>query len=532
MLSSISRLSSAFASIYMKYLTWMFLRKLPLGYRFLPKIQAALAVFLLSFALQPKLKTRRRSIPILLGVATNDTITNLITVALNLGSLLCCMDFIYRAHLLHPADQLSFSRVGFVTSSTAKIVIGHCGASPIVNFNFTYADNSTNDTISMTDLQIQPQDALTITILLESLSPSSNYTYSTSLGHVGSFSTPEENPAVLRFISTSCMKPFYPYNPLKHALSLEGFQHLSGYLSHSSTPTQDFIFFLGDFIYSDLPTAPYSYTREYFTALYRQIYASPDYTQTLRDTPWLHIFDDHEIINDYHPSMSLHITGDADPQELYKNAISPFVHYQHLANPTPYSPDVFYYTFSRGPASFFVLDTRTYRSEPARKGASMLGSEQLNALKGWIGSAKNKGKWKVVVSGVPFTQNWKGGQDAFDSWGGYLEEREEILLELWKAGGGMIISGDRHEHATVNYSPPFESGYSVIEFSTSPLSFFYQPFAREYLRENEDTDKTIHHEWEGVSKFGVFEIEESVVRFKLLVEGVEKWTYEWAMMTA
>jgi hypothetical protein len=33
-----------------------------------------------------------------------------------------------------------------------------------------------------------------------------------------------------------------------------------------------------------------------------------------------------------------------------------------------------------------------------------------------------------------------------DSWAGYLEEREVIFQALWHVGGGIIVSGDRHEH--------------------------------------------------------------------------------------
>ncbi|KAL0564918.1 hypothetical protein V5O48_017114, partial [Marasmius crinis-equi] len=359
MLASILRLGSFSASAYLKYLTWLFLRKLPLGYRFLPTIKAVFAVFFTSFLLQPRLKSKHRITSILLGVATSSSLINLFIVALNLGCLICCLDFVHRGHVFHPVGHLSFARVGYVDSSSAQIVIGHSGMLAPEGFNFTYTDTSTNDTIELANLHIIPENASSTTIALDSLLPSSKYTYQTSLGHAGRFSTSEKSPEVVRFISTSCMKPFYPYSPFKHALSIEGFHHLSSYLMREGTPVQEFIFFLGDFIYSDLPTAPSSYTQDYFTTLYRQIYASPDYTQILRDTPWLHIFDDHEIINDYHPSMSLQ--DDASPQKLYGSAIHPFMHYQHLANPTAYSPNVFYYTFSRGPASFFVLDTRTYR---------------------------------------------------------------------------------------------------------------------------------------------------------------------------
>jgi alkaline phosphatase D len=89
--------------------------------------------------------------------------------------------------------------------------------------------------------------------------------------------------------------------------------------------------------------------------------------------------------------------------------MDPFEHYQRAANPPrpDNDPRKTYTQFRRGDASFFILDTRTYRSTPPAKadgGAgsrSMLGAEQLTELLRWINSEKG---WKVVVSGVPMTR--------------------------------------------------------------------------------------------------------------------------------
>jgi alkaline phosphatase D len=89
--------------------------------------------------------------------------------------------------------------------------------------------------------------------------------------------------------------------------------------------------------------------------------------------------------------------------------MDPFEHYQRAANPPrpDNDPRKTYTQFRRGDASFFILDTRTYRSTPPAKadgGAgsrSMLGAEQLTELLRWINAEKG---WKVVVSGVPMTR--------------------------------------------------------------------------------------------------------------------------------
>jgi alkaline phosphatase D len=162
------------------------------------------------------------------------------------------------------------------------------------------------------------------------------------------------------------------------------------------------------------------YTTGYYTTLYRQIYASPSWTQGLRNVPWLHMFDDHEIINDYAPSGT-----DVD---LYEEAIPPFHHYQMVANPTGIDKiQKSYFTFNIGLVSFFVLDNRSFRSpQPQRNHENstagwgeqtMLGDRQMGHLREWAcQEGSQQQRLLVVVSGVPFTRNWSKGGDEFDSW--------------------------------------------------------------------------------------------------------------------
>lgn len=94
---------------------------------------------------------------------------------------------------------------------------------------------------------------------------------------------------------------------------------------------------------------------------------------------------------------------------MYSHAMDPFEYYQRSANPprADKNPRKTYTQFRRGDASFFILDTRTYRSIPpakAKGGAgnrTMLGAQQLDELLNWISTEKG---WKVVVSGVPVTR--------------------------------------------------------------------------------------------------------------------------------
>jgi alkaline phosphatase D len=74
----------------------------------------------------------------------------------------------------------------------------------------------------------------------------------------------------------------------------------------------------------------------------------------------------------------------------------------------------------------------------------------------------------------------------------------------------------------------------VIEFSTSPLNQFFEPFSR-YHREVEDTDVSIFNYPWGNSKFGFVKFDTSdplrlELGYKLVVDEQEVWTYQWTML--
>lgn len=71
----------------------------------------------------------------------------------------------------------------------------------------------------------------------------------------------------------------------------------------------------------------------------------------------------------------------------------------------------------------------------------------------------------------------------------------------------------------------------MIEFSTSPLNQFYEPFDR-FHRQIEDTDVSVYsHPW-GNSKFGRVSFDTSeegrwTVDYELIVDGRQVWNYTW-----
>lgn len=283
--------------------------------------------------------------------------------------------------------------------------------------------------------------------------------------------------------------------------------------------------FLGDFTYADVPKLMGT-TTESYRRHYRQVYADLK-RLAWNALPTLHVFDDHEIINDYDPgSLS-----------LYKPAIDAWKLYQASGNPAAVRDNATYYTFTRQGIPFFMMDTRTYRSlkhatDDAQK--TMLGAQQLADLHAWLVASRNA-PVKFLVSSIPFTKNWNAGVDTTDTWAGYLHERELILEWLWREanGGVLILSGDRHEAAAIRFpSPDGDTSRDVYEFSTSPFSQFYIPIRTHYQVDEEDV--TIMYLPSGNSKVGKVEVEmentESVtVKYRLFIDGEEKWV--WRMTT-
>jgi alkaline phosphatase D len=317
-----------------------------------------------------------------------------------------------------------------------------------------------------------------------------------------------------------------------------------------------FMLFLGDFIYIDVPFR-FGSSMDHYRSEYRRIYSSPSWTAAsvdgpAIDLPWIHTLDDHEIENDW---------SRGNKTAPYPAAADPFIHYHVSANPpVPEKPfahpdDVTYFSFVNGPASFFMMDTRTYRSEPAQSNSTILGSAQLQSLLAYLSRREPAGvRWKIISSSVPFTKNWHIGTT--DTWGGFLNERETVFKAMWRAEREqgvriILLSGDRHEFAATRFPDPElalpsdelqpnTAGHGVHEFSVGPLSMFYLPIRTYYQTDVEDV--AIKYAPDGNSKFGLIHIADdfeeagphasspapvrsSVLTYSLYVDGEAVWRY-------
>lgn len=403
-------------------------------------------------------------------------------------------------------DDLSFVRVGYVSENEAKLVIREPDQSKMpvtveIHLKDPHPpfDNPTWQNVGGVRWTSNETDYTAVLTIPLRHSKRRTYEWRTSNNHSGEFTAPppvghagETDYGPFTFLSTSCIVPRLPYNPFDHPLSIPGFRHLANVLPSLNA---QFMLFLGDFIYADVPRY-WGKDVSYYRQKYRQVYASPDWPAVGQNLSWIHVLDDHEIYNDW----SANSTG------VYATALDPFHHYQAAANPPPARkagalsarPNATYFAFTQGPASFFLLDTRSYRSDnylPADDPAkTMLGAQQLADLLSWLHRPEPRGvKWKIVASSVPFTKNWQVNTQ--DTWGGFLAERARVLEAMWEAAGRhgvgvVVLSGDRHEFAATKFPPPeggrWHESATVWEFSASPLSQFYSLIPTYLQRDRED----------------------------------------------
>ncbi|KAF3479479.1 alkaline phosphatase family protein [Arthroderma uncinatum] len=484
---------------------------------------------------------------------TNSKLVSWITVGVNVLLNIFVLDFVFRGSVLHDPANLSFSRVGYVSQDSAKILIREPdeGNLPLhVYHRMKHDPENELWTVTATIHTLNDTTDYTFPLLIDELEPATRYQYLISNNLSGEFTTAPAPGSLestrLNFWTTSCIKAGFPYNPLSHPLRIPGIETLSQvYSKIDQLAIPSFMLFLGDFIYVDVPVRFGSAIKHYRDE-YQKVYASPSWhvgEHPPIDLPWIHMLDDHEIANDWH---------DGNVTEPYPAAIDPYLHYHVSVNPpkaqSPHAihENTTYFSFTRGPASFFILDARTYRSAPGSTNSTMLGYAQLQSLLDYISCPEPAGvKWKIISSSVPFTKNWHIGTS--DTWGGYLNERQVLLEAMWRAERTLgirivLLSGDRHEFAATKFpnphtrsidptveSPAMDVGQGIYEFCAGPLSQFYLP-SRPYYQ-TDDEDIPIKYIPNGNFKFGAVDIEtrpdgESVLIYTLYVSAEAVWQYK------
>ncbi|KAJ2512631.1 hypothetical protein GGI11_004671 [Coemansia sp. RSA 2049] len=465
------------------------------------------------------------------------------------------LDFVYRP-LVFPGNDLLVFRPGFVDHDSAKLHVRYADGGklelryrPLMSAGSNSApviadsdsDGWSDPAASKLNIpwesagQFESPTSLTdytVTVALTNLKPTTKYVVelhssiptlhanSVYLGSAEFTTSPiPGKPARLRFGTGSCIKPNFPYRPtFSSPGDIYGFASM---LDHSDD--LDMIMFMGDFIYADVPLYFGAGTEDY-RRLYRQVYMAPSTRRLVRKVPMLHVYDDHEIKNNWH-------SKDAPPMG---SAMTAFAEYNGRPNPPPPEADVAYYNFTYGNIAFYAWDTRRYRTlwedgkDDGQK--SMLGAKQKEHFVSWLRDVNHTAAVKFVVSSVPVTTGWSNYDSSQDTWRGYPTERDEILQLTKHVPNLFFLSGDRHEMAAVR----LPSGN--VEFSTSPISQFTFPLVGMFLK-NASGETTLHYRRQGHVKYGIIDVDTETnpdipkVTYSLYTTDVDNgqspaWVYE------
>ena len=238
----------------------------------------------------------------------------------------------------------------------------------------------------------------------------------------------------------------------------------------------DLVVHLGDYIYEKswgsrlvrhhevgIPTTLSEFRDRY--ALYK---LDPDLQAAHAAFPWLAIWDDHEVADDYANDRSY---TTRDPAQFMKMRAAAYqAYYEHLPLPAsarPRGPSATIYERYRfgDMLDVMLLDDRQYRSPPACVGdarpgtvadcpertleaRSMLGSQQEQWLDRQIASAK--ARWTIVAQQTlmaELARPSEGGHRFWmDGWDGYPNARRRLLesIATHKPRNPVVIGGDRH----------------------------------------------------------------------------------------
>lgn len=275
--------------------------------------------------------------------------------------------------------------------------------------------------------------------------------------------------APLRFAIASCQR-------LDHG-------HYAAWRSAAAEPL-DLVLFLGDYIY-EYPSPPWAPRRHEggfcrtlgdYRARYATYQRDPHLQAAHAACPWLLVWDDHEVENDYAGLHSQHSGRDFPAQR----AAAYQAYWEHLPFPRAMRPREalgewrLYGAHDWGRhARILMLDGRQYRDRQACFNPWRLGKETVSpaacpeladprrsllgaAQERWLGDAwSTERPWNLLAQQTLMARfAWSdpaaadGGVRWTDGWDGYPAARQRLLdiVARRRLGGVVVLGGDVHAH--------------------------------------------------------------------------------------
>ncbi len=261
------------------------------------------------------------------------------------------------------------------------------------------------------------------------------------------------------------------------------------FLPHRDALTRDLDLklFLGDYMYETAGNVARRDTiRTTSLASYREKYrlyrGDPDLRELHRLVPMAHVWDDHEVNNNYNEQTEELAT----PQQ---RAFAYRAAFEWLPRMT--MPEERFRIYRKipfgGMADVFLLDERQYRTDVGRTGTSgddagpLLGRRQLDWLIDELRESQARGvTWKVIAQQVVVATIFyitRQFQNA-DAWDGYKAERNRLLDAIAGRDGGpkvdnvVFLTGDVHAFMA-NQLPARFDAVTYTDGSEPPVATEY-----------------------------------------------------------
>lgn len=279
-----------------------------------------------------------------------------------------------------------------------------------------------------------------------------------------------------------------------------------------ASESPDLVLFLGDYIYEypSLPTALRQHEAGFprTLAAYRDRFATyqrdPQLQAAHAACPWLLVWDDHEVENDYAGLQGNQLQTDFAAQR----AAAYQAYWEHLPFPKAMRPDPaqggamrIYGAHDWGRlARVLLLDDRQYRDpqacqRPGRGGSGTVTLKDCPALadprRSLLGAAQEQWlaqawatdrPWNLLAQQTLMTRfAWSdpagadGGAWWNDGWDGYAPARQRLLAPVAerKLGGVVVLGGDVHAHYVTDLKADYANPRSATlatEFCGSSIS--------------------------------------------------------------
>ena len=298
-------------------------------------------------------------------------------------------------------------------------------------------------------------------------------------------------------------------------------QGFFGAYRHIVADAPDLVAFLGDYIYESTwgkdhvrsHGAPEPYTLDQYRDRYFRYRSDPDLQAAHASCPWIDIWDDHEVDNDY---------ADDRPEDgmerglfLERRTAAYRAYYEHMPLPLrmrPKGPEMRIHSHLDWGrlARFQILDTRQYRSWQAcprkgrRGGSNTVDIEQCPRLpvpgRSMLGRAQERwleqsladsgGAWNLVAQTTPMaqfdTKPGPGRRAWTDGWDGYPAARIRFLSTIVEkeVKNPVVLGGDVHSFNASQLNLDFDDPASpVVASEFVATSITSQAWAQERLNQ-------------------------------------------------